>query len=88
MAKRYVLYDPEMGIYLGHCMGLGFWSKLDSVRQDRACTFESVEDMEVWVATWEFTPPNRRAVPVEVAGEDEYATIEECTAAGLPAWQP
>jgi len=35
-----VLYNEEMGIYLGSCMGMGFWTKLDSVGQDAVVVFD------------------------------------------------
>lgn len=35
-----VLVHDEMGVYLGHCMGLGFWTMLDDVGQDTAVCFD------------------------------------------------
>ncbi len=99
--KRYVLTHPQMGIYLGSAMGLGFWSKWDTVGQDCAVTFASPEEINRVVETWDDPTPGRegRAVAVEVARQGErdfeqkvgdhwYATIAECVAAGLEAWDP
>lgn len=86
--KRLVIFDDEMGIYLGSCIGLGFWSKLDPVGQTHAVTFESDESIAFVMSHWECGPPNNwRAVPVDVATGD-YASIAECEAAGLPGWNP
>lgn len=51
--QRYVLYHDEMGIYLGSCMGLGFWTKLDPVGQNEAVTFESSEQALKHASTWD-----------------------------------
>lgn len=84
-----VIYNEEEGIYLGECMGLGFWSKMDPCGQEAACLFESEEEMRKYIESWnesEFKHNEFKFVPVEAKGD--YATIEECVAAGLPAWDP
>ena len=85
---RYVLFSDEAGVYLGSCMGLGFWSKLDSAGQTHACVFESEAQVAVMLAAWDSQPPfAMRTVAVDCA--DEYAaSIQECATAGLPAWAP
>ena len=84
--NRYVLYSEEWGVYLGSFLGLGFWSKIDPVGQDGACTFENEEQIRDWIATWDGgPPPDWRAVAVPDVG---YASIEQCVVAGLPAWTP
>src|SRR5690606_39754669 len=40
-ARQVVITHPDMGIYLGNFIGLGFWSLLDSVGQNAAPTFDS-----------------------------------------------
>jgi hypothetical protein len=85
--KRIVIYHPEWGIYLGHdIMGFFFWSKLDASRQIAAVTFESEHEAREYVAGWESNgdPDGFGYVRVE---SGSYATVEECTAAGLPAWE-
>lgn len=83
--KRFVLYNEEVGIYLGNCMGLGFWSKLDSAGQERACVFETPEQAEAHLASHD--DPVKNCVTREVECDDSnYATISELEAAGLPTW--
>lgn len=86
MTTRFVLYDEELGVFIGHALGMCFWSKLDAVGHTDAATFDSAEDMERFVAEW---IPNTvkmwRAVEVEV-NEDGYAPMAACVVAGLPAW--
>lgn len=40
MSHQVIVHD-EMGVYLGSCLGLGFWSKLDMADQDSAVCFPS-----------------------------------------------
>src|SRR5690606_12764465 len=51
--KRYVITHPEMGIYLGNYMGLGFFSLLDCVGQSEAAAFPSRETAESVIRAWE-----------------------------------
>ena len=84
---RYVLVHDEMGVYLGSCFGMGFWSKLDPIGQPCAITFPSEEvATRVW-ASWDHSPAGCRTIAVE-ASDGEYATIDDCVRAGLPAWDP
>lgn len=91
---RWAMVHPELGIYLGSCMGLGFWSLLDPVGQPVAVTFASPQEGRECAASWDDQPSTdklRAAIafrPVAVAAADGYATIEECVAAGLPTWNP
>lgn len=82
----YVIHDPEWGIFLGHCMGLSFWSQLDPVGQEHAVTFPSVEEAETFMASWiDGRPEHATLVPVTTA-EDGYASMQECVDAGLDGW--
>lgn len=85
--SRYVLYSESLGVYLGGCMGLGFFSRLDPVGQDAAVTFPSAEEAVLHSMGWSTPVSDIRAMPV-VAGDDGYATIAQCEAAGLPTWDP
>lgn len=78
----YVVYDEEFGIFLGHFMGLGIWSKADPAGQTYACTFTQQEG-QAFIK--EFGKPEYRLVPVET-GPDGYASMAQCVAAGLPGW--
>ena len=94
---RYVIYRADRGVYLGNCMGMGFWSKWDAVGQDAAVAFPSEAAARAHVATWDepLSSFEVRSVPTfsrfEGSGmpvNADYASIEECVAAGLPAWHP
>jgi hypothetical protein len=86
--RRIVIYHREWGIYLGQCIaGFSFWSKLDPDAQDTAITFESEDEAKECIAGWEANnnPAQFDYVLVE---SERYATIGQCTAAGLPSWLP
>lgn len=91
MNKRCVLYSEEIGVYLGSCMGMGFWSKLDPAGQDSACCFDSSDEVKQFIQLcleMDITVP-KDARTVDVLTEHpDYATIQECVAAGLPGWDP
>lgn len=82
IASGTVIVHDEMGVYLGSCMGLGFWTLLDPAGQPSACTFESEAQARAHVATWDEQndPDAYRYVP---AGGDRFATIPQLEAAGL-----
>lgn len=87
--KRYLLVSQSMGVYLGSCMGMGFWSKLDSVGQTEAVTFDSPKTIQQVMAEWDglASLPSDLSYPeVEVTREDGYATEAECVAAGAESW--
>ena len=89
--KSYVIYHEDDGIYLGNCMGFGFWTKLDPVGQDAAPIFPTEEEALQHIKAISETTPHLsdcRTVPVETESEDHYADIQACTKAGLPSWNP
>lgn len=79
---RIVVVHPEMGIYLGSFLGLGFFSKLDCAGQTCACTFADEADARDFVGSWvmDNDPNAYRYVPVT---SNAYAEIAELEAAGL-----
>lgn len=82
----YVLYSPSLGIYLGQCMGFGFWSNLDPVDQPSACAMESIEEWESHISSWLSPPPDDGCfVPISCL-TPFVATREEVVAVGLPSW--
>lgn len=82
-----MIYSEELGVYLGNCMGMGFWSKLDPVGQPCAVTFGSEGEAAKHWASWNQIP--RDCKTHQVAPSDgRYATIEDCARAGLPIWEP
>jgi hypothetical protein len=84
---RFIIYHEEMGVYLGNGLGFGFWSKLDHLGLPEATVFDSTEQAREFAATWESPVPNLQYIPVATAAEN-YASIAEIEAAGLPGWDP
>jgi hypothetical protein len=89
--RKILLVHDGWGVYLGSCLGLGFWSQQDPCGQTEAVTFPSEAEARDVVASWrpmvgEYDPDDFRYVEVEVAGEDGYATMAECVAAGQEPW--
>ncbi len=84
MSKR-VLYHPEFGVYLGSCLGFGFWSKCDPVGQPCAVLFDSESEADKFIRSWNHPIENWITVPVE-DDMDGYASIAACVKAGLPEW--
>jgi len=81
-----VIYDAEMGVFLGFCLGLAFWSNLDPVGQPAAPTFTSHKEAESFLDAWgDGRPAGATLVPV-VADQNGYASVAACVAAGLPGW--
>lgn len=85
--KRFVLVHPERGIYLGSFMGLGIWTGIDTAGQPAACTFASPEEAQEFVHSWD-EAPKVATVAVEVNEGTSFASIADCVAAGLEAWNP
>jgi hypothetical protein len=48
-----IITHPELGIYLGHCLGFGFWSKLDAAGQRVAVAFRDEEVARQHIKQWE-----------------------------------
>jgi len=85
-SQRVVIAHPSNGVYLGSALGLGFWSQLDPAGQDSAVTFESVEDAESYMATWDSgRPEGVYCVPI-MPDKGNYASMAACVAAGLQSW--
>lgn len=79
-----VITHPEMGIYIGNAMGLGFWSKWDGVGQTQAAVFPSEVEAKAHVASWDERNVVEDYEYATVETEDpDYATVEELRAAGL-----
>lgn len=83
---RFVINHPEMGIYLGSCMGLGFWTKLDAAGQASAVTFQTEADAEMFMASWDGGRPDGATLVPVVPDDGTYASVAACVAAGLNGW--
>jgi hypothetical protein len=91
LKSAFVVSHPEMGIYLGSCLGLGWWSALDPVGQDAAATFPDEAAAANYIAQlvehghWREHEFSITPVMADYGG---YATIGEIARVGLPAWNP
>lgn len=47
---------PEFGIYVGHALGFGFWSLLDTAGQEDAVTFPTEQDARDHIKSWDNPP--------------------------------
>lgn len=81
-----VILSELNGVYLGSCMGLGFWSKLDPVGQPSAVTFSDKTEAEAYMRTWPGGIPNGITYVNVFADDGQHATIASCVKAGLPGW--
>lgn len=85
--QRTVIVHPEWGIYLGSCMGLGFFSAMDCAGQWEAAVFLSEDEARAYVAAWsDNDQPDMFTYPSVQAEQDFWATIEELDTAGLSEW--
>ncbi|RFC64755.1 hypothetical protein [Mesorhizobium denitrificans] len=81
--RKIVIIHPQMGVYLGHCLGLGFWTLLDPAGQSEAVVFDSVADARAHIASWENENRPDDYGFHEVAATGRYATIPMLIEAGL-----
>lgn len=85
----FVITHPELGVFIGNCMGFAFWSELDPVDQPSAVAFategeatEHARKLREDMAEIGFVE-----LPVTQDPNGElYASREACGAAGLPVW--
>jgi hypothetical protein len=83
---RVLITHAEMGIYLGSCMGLAFWSKLDPVGQPSAVTFPSAEAAREHMTRWELeTPWKSCSIPSTPRTASTHQS-PRAVAAGLDGW--
>jgi hypothetical protein len=86
--KQYVAKHKEWGVFLGSFLGMAFFSKVDSAGQDSAVAFrEEAEAREYMTKQLKQEEADFAFVPVE-CGSYDYATIDECEAAGVERWSP
>lgn len=82
----FLIVHPHYGVYLGSHRGRGYWSKVDSVGQPAAVTFETRQHAIDYMAEWSVTPPPGIDLVPVVADGPGYATIAACVRAGVPGW--
>lgn len=83
--NRFLIVSQELGVYIGSCMGMGFWSRLDAVGQASAVSFESEEDGLQYASTWESPVEDLQFIPV-IADSENFASEEACIEAGVSPW--
>lgn len=85
--NKFIITNKDWGIYLGSFMGLGFWSKLDPAGQPYACVFNSEEEANEYINTWDSRPDTAIILVKVNVNNKDYATIEECVKAGQEGWR-
>lgn len=86
--RRWVVHSEKLGIFLGQCIGLAFWSLLDAAGQETAYTFPTQADAFSFIDDCLAEVDDEFEVTSLIPSLGEYATIEDCVRAGLPAWIP
>ena len=93
MVVRYVLYHPELGVFLGPAsaetedgeeVGLAAWSRVYADR-DNALTFHCPEEASAMTPRANGWPPEIEVR--QVYSETVFAPMAACVAAGLPRWE-
>lgn len=86
---RVLILSQSLGVYIGSCMGLGFWSKIENLDMPEAVNFESEKAALEAMHSWDgfMGLPDDITFPhVEDADGDGYSTEEECVNAGDESW--
>ncbi len=89
MNKGYVIFNNEMGVFLGHCMGMGFWSALDAVGQDEAVAFlpdEATQAITDITSNLDGTFELKEVDNLKYINGTHYVSMEDCIKSGIPAW--
>ncbi len=85
MVKQFIIVHDVDGIFVGHAMGLAFYSNLNCGGQWSVPTFESEEQCAAFISdTGDFPLEMFKVIPVEVSDKEPgYAYPDELDAAGL-----
>lgn len=83
-----VIVHRESGIFLGHALGLSFWSKLECVGQPSAPTFETQKEIDEFVASWPpmLIGPGDLEFKMVTPDDGTFASVQACVDAGLEPW--
>jgi len=83
-----IILSKSLGVYLGSCMGFGFWSKPDPVGQTESVAFEDQTAAEEFMLTWDGLAdlPSDMSYPEVKSHDGQYVTMEECVNAGAEPW--
>jgi hypothetical protein len=82
-----VIYSSIDGVFLGSWMGIGMWSKHDATSASRAAVFTDATAADEHMATWDGGRLSYLST-VEILEDEkvQFASLETCVRAGLPAW--
>lgn len=80
--KRWVVVHPTDGIFVGHSMGLAFFSLIEDAWQNSVVCFEHHPEAFVFMDIYLDGGEKYKYVELEVA-DGRYATYAELCAAGL-----
>jgi hypothetical protein len=84
MFNSTVITHPEYGIFVGECLGLAFWSKLDAVGQNTAAIFENELQAQAYIGDIKAPVEKNSFSFINMTTEDEFhASVPELRAAGL-----
>lgn len=78
---RYIIVHERDGIFVGHGMGLAFFSALDPADQTQCVTFESQDYAQEFVSVILASTGETYTVQ-EISGDAEYASIADLETAG------
>lgn len=82
-----VITHPEWGVYLGNCLGMGFWSELDPVGQPAAVVFDNETDARNHVSSWVEKFEGLNYFPIKADSPcGRYVSEPACRLAGLKGW--
>jgi hypothetical protein len=88
----FVVVETSDGIFLGLCLGLAFWSKLDSAGQIAAPSFTEDQADSFIAACVKVDKEHNivkqyRKVKVTPDVNGKYCSKQACVAAGLDNWE-
>jgi len=82
-----VIYSPMDGVFLGTWMGMGMWSRYDATRTSKAVVFPDAKAADEHMAMWDGGRLSHlRTVEVLEDEKGQFASLDACICAGLPAW--
>lgn len=82
----YVMVHEQWGAYLGSSDNMHFWSKLDPMEQTHAIAFHDPADAIALTDAFDLTLRKHVTYFQVETAEIDYASEEECKAAGIPGW--
>jgi len=87
-SKRYVIFHPDLGVFLGEFNGLGDWSCLDASGYTHAVVFQDVDAAAYHIGSFADIADGCSVREVGVAYPDRGASPREVMEAGMPGWDP